>query len=400
MTNPVPPSLACHKSNALNIATKSILKQLIACNTISQRSNLELIDYVYEYLSGFGINPHLTFNGERTKANLYAAIGPAGEGGVALSGHTDVVPVKGQEWSRDPWVMSEESGRLYGRGTSDMKGFVAVALAKVPSMINVSLRRPIHLCLSYDEEVGCIGVRTLLEYLAARTDRPSACIVGEPTNMRLINGHKGKLGMRCRVKGHACHSALAPSGVNAVEFAARIITRLASLAERKRNEGPFDDHFDVPYTTVHTGVVRGGTTVNIVPSECEFDFEIRSLPTDDPDSLLDEIKYYAHEQLAPRMQRVNPETGFTWTEVARFPGLDTAVDSRIVQLVKELLNDSALHKVSFGTEAGLFDRVGIPAVVCGPGSIEQAHKPDEYIELAQLRKCEQFIDQIIVRSAA
>ncbi|MDH3639753.1 MAG: acetylornithine deacetylase [Gammaproteobacteria bacterium] len=372
-----------------------MLAQLVAFRTVSHRSNMELIDYIYEYLSGYSLNPHLTFNRERNKANLYAVIGPEGKSGVALSGHTDVVPVDGQDWQRDPWVVSESDGRLYGRGTSDMKGFIAVALAKVPEMVARDLARPIHLCFSYDEEIGCVGIRTLLDYLASRPDRPNACIVGEPTGMQVINGHKGKLSVRCRVRGFACHSALAPHGVNAVEYAARLITRLAELARRKRERGPFDHNFDVPYTTVHTGVVRGGTTVNIVPSECQFDFEFRNLPVDDPDRLLEEIKRYAHAELEPEMRAVAPQVGFEWAEHARFPGLDSAPDTAVVRLVQDLLRVTTLKKVGFGTEGGLFDQAGIPAVVCGPGSIEQAHKPDEYIELEQLKICGEFVQRVI-----
>ncbi len=374
---------------------RRILEELVAFPTISRRSNLDLIDYVYEYLAGFGVTPHLTFNRERNKANLYAVIGPQGESGIALSGHTDVVPVEGQEWQRDPWRVSESDGRLYGRGTSDMKGFLAVALAKVPEMVAHELKRPIHLCFSYDEEVGCIGVRNLLEYLAGRDDRPIACIVGEPTAMRVINGHKGKLSARCQVRGFACHSSLAPHGVNAVQYAARLIARMTDLAARKRAEGPFDHGFDVPYTTVHTGTVRGGTTVNIVPSEAHFDFEIRNLPVDDPDTLLAEVRDYAHGELEPEMRAVAPDTGFTWMERARFPGLDTAPDAPVVRMMQQLLSQTSLRKVSFGTEGGLFADTGIPAVVCGPGSIEQAHKPDEYIELRQLQACAQFIQRLI-----
>ncbi|MDH3280244.1 MAG: acetylornithine deacetylase [Gammaproteobacteria bacterium] len=379
---------------------RAILEQLVAFPTVSRNSNMELIDYIYEYLSGYGLNPYLTFNRERNKANLYAVIGPEGKSGIALSGHTDVVPVDGQDWRRDPWVVSEADGRLYGRGTSDMKGFIAVALAQVPDMIARNLARPIHLCFSYDEEVGCVGIRRLLDYLVTRTDRPSACIVGEPTRMQVINGHKGKLSARCRVRGFACHSALAPHGVNAVEYAARLITRLVVLAQSKRKRGPFDHAFDVPYTTVHTGTVQGGTTVNIVPSECQFDFEFRNLPADDPERLFTAIKEYARTELEPEMRAVAPQTGFDWTERARFPGLDTPPNETVVRLVQGLLGTAILGKVSFGTEGGLFHEAGIPAAVCGPGSIEQAHKPDEYIEIEQLKMCGEFIRRLIDDSAA
>lgn len=372
-----------------------MLASLVGFNTVSHRSNLDLIDFVYEYLSDLNLQPRLDFNSDRSKANLYAVIGPADRSGIALSGHTDVVPVEGQDWTRDPWDLSESEGRLYGRGTTDMKGFIATVLAAVPEMVEAPLRDPVHLCFSYDEEVGCLGVRSLLEYLAARSNKPRACIVGEPTQMRVIAAHKGKLTMRCRVKGHACHSALTPGGVNAVEAAVRIISRLMELAHHKRDHGPFDEEFEVPYTTVHTGVVHGGTTVNIVPAECRFDFEFRHLPNEDPEPLLHTVREYAHTQVEPEMRRVHANTGFKWEELSRFPGLDTDLNAEIVQLVQRLSGSKTVGKVGFGTEAGGFDAIGIPTVVCGPGSIEQAHKPDEFVTLEQLGRCERFVRALI-----
>ena len=239
-------------------ATMDLLKSLVSFNTTSYRSNLQLIDYVTEYLKGHGVQPFLDFNKEKTKANLYAVIGPRREGGIALSGHTDVVPVEGQSWNYDPWQLTENNGLLYGRGTTDMKGFISAVLASVPQILASDLSKPVHLCLSYDEEIGCLGVRSLLRYLAAQKNKPEACFVGEPTDMGIIIGHKGKMTTRCRVKGHACHSSLAPQGVNAVEYAAKVITYLTGMAKRKQKEGPFDPDYDVPHTTIHTGVIRGG----------------------------------------------------------------------------------------------------------------------------------------------
>lgn len=374
--------------------TVEMLETLIAFDTTSYRSNLDLIDYVYEYLSGYGVNARLDFNSDRTKANLYALMGP-GCGGIALSGHTDVVPVEGQAWSVDPWRMAENQGRYYGRGTTDMKGFIAVILAAVPRILDAPLVKPVHICLSYDEEVGCIGVRSLLNYLSSRENRPELCFVGEPTDMDVVIGHKGKLTTRCRVKGQACHSSLAPQGVNAVEYAAKVVTFLSGMAKRKQTEGPFDRDYDIPHTTIHTGVIQGGTMVNVVPEQCQFTFEFRNLPEDPPQVLLDEVQQFAREKLEPGMKAINPETGFLWEEDSRFPGLDTDPGAPVVELAHRFGGASGTRKVAFGTEAGGFDRIGIPTVVCGPGSIQQAHKPDEYVEAGQLAACERFVDRLV-----
>ncbi|MDJ0956668.1 MAG: acetylornithine deacetylase [Arenicellales bacterium] len=375
--------------------TMELLKTLVSFDTTSYRSNLELIDYVREYLNHLGVTSTLDFNKDKTKANLYAVIGPQDRGGIALSGHTDVVPVEGQNWTVDPWQLTQKDNLIYGRGSADMKGFISVVLAAVPNMMSVTLNKPIHLCLSYDEEIGCLGVRSLLEYLSTQDNRPQACFVGEPTNMDVVIGHKGKLATRCRVKGHACHSSLAPQGVNAVEFAAKIITYLSGMAKRKQQDGPFDEAYDVPHTTVHTGVIHGGTMVNVVPEECEFIFEFRNLPTDDPENMLIEVQKFARDKLEPAMKEVDPETGFLWEEESRFPGLDTAVDAEVAKLAQRFSGSRSARKVAFGTEAGGFARTGIPAVVCGPGSIQQAHKPDEFIHPAQLIACERFVDEVI-----
>ncbi len=376
-------------------ATVDMLKALVSFDTTSYRSNLDLIDYVNGYLKGHGVDTRLDFNSDKTKANLYAVIGAADRGGVALSGHTDVVPVEGQTWTLDPWRMCEKEGRYYGRGTTDMKGFIAVVLAAVPRLLNAPLSESVHICLSYDEEVGCVGVRSLLQYLSRQDNRPRICFVGEPTGMDVVIGHKGKLTTRCRVKGHACHSSLAPQGVNAVEYAAKAITYLSGMARRKEQEGPFDEIYDVPHTTIHTGVIQGGTMVNVVPEECRFLFEFRNLPADSPRDLLEEVQLFAREKLEPGMKAINPETGFSWEEDSSFPGLDTDPGAAVVDLARRFSGSTECRKVAFGTEAGGFDRIGIPAIVCGPGSIQQAHKPDEFIEASQLAACERFVDKLI-----
>ncbi|MFQ6018622.1 MAG: acetylornithine deacetylase, partial [Kiloniellaceae bacterium] len=374
--------------------------RLVAFDTTSRNSNLELIHYVRDYLAGLGVRSHLTYDDDKRKANLYATLGPGDKGGIALSGHTDVVPVDGQDWSGDPWTVAERDGRLYGRGSCDMKGFIAVALAHAPKFLARELERPIHLCLSYDEEVGCLGVPRLLEFLAAQPVRPMACIVGEPTDMKVTVGHKGRLSCRCRVRGLERHSALAPRGVNAIEAAAKVIARLAEMAARKAEEGPFDEDYDVPHSTVHTGVIEGGTALNIVPAECTFEFEFRCLEADDPQALLAEIQAYAHEELEPAMKAIAPQAGFTWARESFFPGLDLDPDAEVVALVKALTGANTTGKVAFGTEAGLFQDSGIPAVICGPGSIEQAHKPDEFVSLEQVALCERFMSRLLDRISA
>ena len=388
------------ETSAIRPETRAMIERLIAFDTTSRNSNLELIHYVRDYLAELGVQSELVHGDEGRKANLYATLGPTDRPGIALSGHTDVVPIDNQDWTRDPWKVSEHDGRLFGRGTCDMKSFVAVALAHAPRFLEAGLTTPVHLCLSYDEEVGCKGVRPLLEFLASRPIRPAMCVVGEPTEMKVITGHKGKTSIRCHVRGKEAHSSLAPQGVNAVNAAARVVGHLADMAARKAAEGPFDEDFDVPYTTVHTGTIEGGTQLNIVPGHCRFEFEFRFLPQDDPQALLAEVQRYAEREVQPAMQAVDPATGFDWEQIAGFPGLDLAPDAEVIELAKSLSGGNATGKVAFGTEAGLFDAGGIPAVVCGPGSIDQAHKPDEFIALEQVALCERFMQRLEDRLSA
>lgn len=381
-------------------ASRAMIEQLIAFDTTSRNSNLELIHFIRDHLAGLGVESELVYDPGGAKANLYATLGPTDRPGIALSGHTDVVPVDGQDWSSDPWRVVERDGRLYGRGTCDMKAFIAICLAFAPRFLERAETLPVHFCFSYDEEVGCLGVRPLLAYLAAKPVKPRLAIIGEPTGMKVVNAHKGKLSQRCRVHGFECHSSLAPQGVNAVEYAARMITRLGDMAQRKAAEGPFDHAYDVPYTTVHTGTVQGGTALNIVPKDCSFEFEFRFLPADDPQALLAELTGYAREELLPRMRAVSPQAGIDFEEISAFAGLDTPEHHEAVVLAKALSGANATTKVAFGTEAGLIAESGIPAVVCGPGSIEQAHKPDEFVSLEQLALCEAFMERLSDRLAA
>ena len=385
---------------SVSAEVRAWIERLIGFDTTSRNSNLELIHDVRDYLKTLGIESQLTFDDAGEKANLYATLGPTDRGGIALSGHSDVVPVDGQDWSSDPWRVTERDGRLYGRGTSDMKSFIAVALAYAPKALERNLNLPLHLCLSYDEELGCKGVPRLLAQLAAQPVRPRACIVGEPTDMKVITGHKGRLSTNCTVRGRECHSSLAPQGVNAVQAAARVIARLTDMAARKAEDGPFDEAYDVPYSTVHCGLIRGGTALNIVPAECRFEFEFRYLPADDAQALLAEIQAYAHDEIEPAMQAVDSATGFSWEEISHHPGLDIATDAEVVSLARSLAGSNTTGKVAFGTEAGLFAESGIPAVICGPGSIEQAHKPDEFISLEQVALCERFMTRLLDRVSA
>ena len=374
-----------------------MLRRLIAFDTTSRNSNLELIDFVRNHLDGFGIAGELVPDATGKKANLYATIGPKDRPGICLSGHTDVVPIDGQDWSTDPWKLTERDGLLYGRGTCDMKGFVAIMLTWVERFAKSDLKTPVHLLFSYDEEVGCLGVRGALERLKQFPVMPKGCVIGEPTSMQVTTAHKGKKSMRCHVHGHECHSSLAPQGVNAVEYAAEVIAHLKGMARRFASEGPFDHDYDVPYTTVHTGIVHGGTALNIVPKDCRFDFEFRYLPAEDPERLLADVQRFAETKLAPEMKKVVAEAGFTWEQISAFPGLDTKDDAEIAVLAKALALSNATVKVAFGTEAGLVQQAGIPTVVCGPGSIEQAHKPDEFVALSQLSLCEAFMDRLVAR---
>ena len=387
------------ETTTVSADVRAMIERLIAFDTTSRNSNLELIHYVRDYLTELGVESHLTFDDTGVKANLYATLGPEDRGGIALSGHTDVVPIDGQDWSSDPWTVTERDARLYGRGTCDMKSFVAIALAYAPRFLERGLKTPIHYCLSYDEEVGCKGVPRMLEFLATRPVRPLGVIVGEPTDMKVITGHKGKLSCMCHVTGSEAHSSLAPKAVNAVQVAARAVARLDEMAARKAAEGPFDENYDIRHSTVHVGTIQGGTALNIVPAECHFEFEFRCLPEDDAEALFAEVRDYAARELEPAMQAVTPGTGFRWEVSSSFPGMDTAGDAEIVTLAKNLAGANATGKVAFGTEAGLFNDHGIPAVICGPGSIEQAHKPNEFVSLEQVALCERFMDRLLERVA-
>jgi acetylornithine deacetylase len=369
--------------------SRQLLQTLVGFDTTSRESNLQLIEFVRDYLAGFGVTSELVYNEERSKANLFASIGPLELAGIVLSGHTDVVPVDGQAWSVPPFELTERDGKLFGRGTADMKGYIACVLALVPELVKADLRRPVHIALSYDEEVGCLGVRSLLKVLEQRPLKPMLCIIGEPTGLKPVLGHKGKLAMRCDVHGEACHSAYAPYGVNAIEHAAELIGELGRIGQRLRDTR--DARFDPPFSTVQTGVMSGGKALNIVPADCRFDFEIRALPSQDPGEVADQLKAYAEQQVLPRMQAVSAQSAIRFTELSAYPGLVTDERSQAAQLIAAFSGSQEFGTVSFGTEGGLFDAAGIPTVVCGPGSMDQGHKPDEFVSVAQLDGCDEML---------
>ncbi|WP_336802126.1 acetylornithine deacetylase [Kaistia sp. MMO-174] len=377
-------------------STREILADLVGFDTTSARSNLALIDYARAYLAGHGVTAEIFPSDDGTKASLWATIGPAGPGGIILSGHTDCVPVEGQAWSSDPFVLTERDGRLYGRGACDMKGFDAAALALVPELVAARLERPVHIALSYDEEVGCTGVREMIAALSARGEKPAACLVGEPTSMQVVVGHKGGRGYRCHVAGQEAHSSLAPRAVNAIEYAAELIVFIRDLAGELA-AGPVDPEYDVVHTTISTGLIAGGTAVNIVPNACSFTFEYRNLIEVDPDTIIGRIRDFAETRLLPEMRCRAPQSDITFEQIYDYPALAIDPSHPLVTRLKGVVGHNGHGKVAYGTEAGLFQRdLGVPTVVCGPGSIEMAHKPDEYVSTEQLDRCDAALRKLLL----
>ena len=386
-----------------NLVSLELIRTLVAFDTTSRDSNLALIDWVRAYLTRHGADCVLTFDDDGRKANLFATFaardGNTTRGGIVLSGHTDVVPVDGQPWTTDPFVVTLKDDRLYGRGVTDMKSFSAVGLAFVPEFLRAGLAQPLHFSLSYDEEVGCIGVRRLIADLVARGVTPAGCIVGEPTGMQLVVAHKGKKSWRCRVRGFEAHSSLTPHGVNAVQIACEIVAYIAQRARAFRDEGKRDPAYDVPYTTAHVGTIRGGTALNIVPRDCSFDFEIRHLPFDDPNAFFADVQEFA-QRFVPDMRAVHPDTSIEFDALSTLPGFDTQDGSAITTLGHDCNATEATGKVSFGTEASLFHNANVPTVICGPGHIAQAHQPNEWVSLDQIAQCEAFMRRLVGRMRA
>lgn len=371
-----------------------MLERLIAFPTVSRDSNLPLIDWVRDYLGSLGVPCRLTYDSARKKANLFATLGEGSAPGIILSGHTDVVPVDGQAWDTDPFRGVTKDKAIYGRGSADMKGFIAVALALAPRFLKGKHGFPIHLALSYDEEVGCLGVRGLIKDLQDIGLTAAGCIVGEPTMMQPLIAHKGAYRYRCSVHGREAHSSYTPMGVNAIEYAARIIVYIRQLADELSVTEQKDTAFTVPYTTLQTGTVRGGLAANIVPKQCDFEFDLRTMPAASPEYLYGKIRDYA-QTLMPEMKTVDPNALIAFECLSETPGLSINEDEAIVRLVKKLTGARSASAASYATEAGLFHEAGIPTVICGPGDIEQAHRPNEFVALDQLAKCESFLNALI-----
>jgi len=375
---------------------RDILAQLISFDTVSRNSNLALIDFIASYLGDLSINCDVIYSINNEKANLFATLGgPADKPGIVLSGHTDVVPIDGQDWSSDPFTMVERDGKLFGRGTADMKGFIAACLALAPEIAKAPLKEPIHVAFSYDEEVGCRGVGAMIEKVQAREPLPRICIIGEPTDMLVVNAHKGICAYRTSIVGRESHSSNTEFGESAIFAAARMVEHLRLLAGQIKEQADPASPFEPPYTSISVGTLNGGSAINIIPNHCSFDWEYRPLPDDDIDYVLNSLNQFAHDIVLPEMQANFPEASITTELIARAPALMREENSSAEELVLALTGHNETHVVAYATEGGLFQEAGMSTVVCGPGSINQAHRPDEFLEIAQLNQAEQFIRNLV-----
>jgi acetylornithine deacetylase len=374
-------------------SAKELLARLVAFDTTSHKSNLGIVAFIEDYLAQHGIRSELVPSEDGQKASLYATVGPAGVAGIGLSGHTDVVPVDGQAWDTDPFTLTERDGKLFGRGTCDMKGFLACVLASVPVFKAASLKVPIHILFSYDEEIGCIGVRPMIGELGRRLQRPRAVIVGEPTGMGVVDAHKGPVRWKVTVRGRAAHSSMAPLGVNAVTYAARVIAELERI-ETRLKAAPRDTRFDPPYATLQVTGIAGGTASNIVPVSCQFGFEVRALPGLDIAAIEESVRRFARERCVPEMRKIAPEAGIDIELANMVPPFGADKNSEVVALALGLAQANETFAVSYATEAGLFQDGGAPAVVCGPGSIAQAHTANEWLAIEQLDACMAFMQRV------
>ncbi|MEM8789221.1 MAG: acetylornithine deacetylase [Pseudomonadota bacterium] len=378
---------------------EEMLARLVGFNTESQNSNLPLIDFVADYLARHGIEAARVMDGTGTKAALYAQIGPAEPGGVVLSGHTDVVPVAGQPWDTDPYVLTPRDGRLHGRGTCDMKGFLAVCLAAVPQMRAAGLRRPVQLALSYDEELGCLGAPPLIAAMRAGLPPAAAAIIGEPTMMRVVTGHKAIVDLSTHVRGFEVHSSLMHTGVSAVMVAAELIQWLSDQNRANRDAADPASPYEPPWTTLHVGRIEGGTAHNITARDCRFSVDVRAMPGETPEDWA--ARYRAHAaEVEARIRKIRPEASITVEAGLTVPGCRPETDGAAEALARALTGDNGQHVVAYATEAGQFQDGGYSAAICGPGSIEQAHQPNEYIDQAQLAAGSAFIDRLVDRLAA
>jgi acetylornithine deacetylase len=375
---------------ALSPRALELARTLVRMNTISANSNLALIHFIRDELAKLGVASRLTYNDDRTKANLFATLGEGKPAGLILSGHTDTVPWEGQAWTSDPLDPVVRDGKLYGRGSADMKSFIAVALANAERFLRAELPFAVHFAFSYEEEIGCFGVRGLIADMREAGVRPLACIVGEPTSMVPAIAHKGVYRYRCCVRGKEAHSSLTPQSVNAIEMAARVVGKVRDMAEAFERSEPRYDGFDVPFSTASVGQFHGGIADNVVPRDAEFRYEFRDLPTADARAMQQEVVAHARS-LEPAMQRVAPDAGFRFETICEIPSFLGSENDPVTRLAQRLSGERRVTQVAFGTEAGLFKSSGIPTVVCGPGSITQAHQPDEFVTLEQLALCEAFM---------
>ncbi len=373
-----------------------ILSALIRFDSVSSRSNLPIIDWIEAFLADRNVTATRIADAAGEKANLVATIGPPDVPGYILSGHTDVVPVDGQDWTVEPFGGEHVDGRVYGRGASDMKGFLACVLSRVDAMTRADLARPLHLVFSYDEEVGCVGVRSAIRALVDWDVLPAGCFVGEPTDMEVVIAHKGKRSVRAEITGKTGHSSLAPNFVNAAEYGARLTAFISDIGRELAAGGARDPLYDMPHSTAHVGVLHAGTQLNIVPERCVIDFEFRVIAADDADALVERVVAFARTELEPAMQRIDPDTGIAFQDISEIPGLETDPSDDLIALTKQLAGRNAHAKVAYGTEGGLFTRLAdIPTVVIGPGKIERAHKADEFILVSELDRCCGFLDRLI-----
>ena len=377
-------------SPTLSPRSLELAQTLVRMNTVSAHSNLALIHFIRDELQAIGVRSRLTYNAEHTKANLFATLGEGKPAGIILSGHTDTVPWDGQDWSVDPLSATVKDARLYGRGTADMKSFIAIALAHAPLFLASDTPFAVHFAFSYDEEVGCFGVKELIADLREAGIAPVACIVGEPTSMVPAIAHKGVYRYKCCVRGKEAHSSLTPLSVNAIEMAARVVGKVRDMGEAFERDEPRYEGFDVPFSTTSVGQFHGGIADNVVPRDAEFRYEFRDLPTADAKAMQAEVVAHARA-LEPAMKQVAPDAGFSFETICEIPSFLGSAGDSVTRLAQRLSGEAGTTLVAFGTEAGLFKQSGIPTVVCGPGSINQAHQPDEFVSLEQLVRCEAFM---------
>ena len=371
---------------------EEILSRLVSYQTISEKSNKKMIDFINNYLLRYGFKSEL-LEGKKGQFNLHCRVGPNKNGGIILSGHTDVVPVDGQKWTTDPFILVKKKNKFYGRGSCDMKGFISVVLSIIPKIKIHKLKKPLHLVFSYDEEIGCIGIQKMVPFLKKLNPKPKFCIVGEPTEMKLINQHKGKKNFLVTFSGIESHSSLITNGVNAIDFCSQFIIYLTKL-QNDLKKTYIDKKFAPPYPTINIGLISGGVAVNIIPKDCKVEFEIRDTPGLNSEKLIKEI-YNFLKNLEQKMKNINSKCFVKMIKNNDFPPLETKQNEEIVELVLKNLKTNFLGAVSFGTEAGVFNKANFQTIVCGPGSIKEAHRPNEFVSLEQLIDCEKFIEKTI-----